>query len=152
MDKPSEAHLQATCRVLRYLKTTLSQGILFSIDSDICLQAYSDSDWVGCPDTRRAVTGYGVLLGNSLISWKAKKQSVVARSSTEAAYRAMFQGEMSPDPRALVKLGHYHMPHKNATGDDLSIFTPQSTPKFLEVALDLELIHSSCNFKCTAFV
>ncbi|XP_017974500.1 PREDICTED: uncharacterized mitochondrial protein AtMg00810-like [Theobroma cacao] len=89
MDKPSEAHLQAAFRVIRYLKTARGQGILFFSDSDLCLQAYSDSDWVGCPDTRRSVTGFGILLGNSLISWKAKKQSVVARSSTKAKYRAM---------------------------------------------------------------
>ncbi|XP_017970478.1 PREDICTED: uncharacterized mitochondrial protein AtMg00810-like [Theobroma cacao] len=89
MDKPSEVHLQAAFRVLRYLKTVPGQGILFSTDSNLCLQAYSDSDWAGCLDTRRLVTGFGVLLGKSLISWKAKKQSVVARTSTEAEYRVI---------------------------------------------------------------
>nr|KAJ0199984.1 hypothetical protein LSAT_V11C600314220 [Lactuca sativa] len=48
------------------------------------LTAFCDSDWLGCPYTRRSRTGYLLLFGGALISWKTKKQSVVSRSSAEA--------------------------------------------------------------------
>ena len=89
LHKPRQKHWDAAVRLVRYLKGLPGQGILLSATSDLALSAFSDSDWAACPLTRRSLTGYIVMMGNSLVSWKTKKQPTVSRSSAEAEYRAM---------------------------------------------------------------
>ncbi|KAG7533570.1 Transcription factor MADS-box [Arabidopsis thaliana x Arabidopsis arenosa] len=86
---PTDIHMEAAYRVLRYIKNNPGQGLFYSANSEQCLNAFVDADWGTCKDTRRSVTGMCVYLGQSLITWKSKKQSVVSRSSTESEYRAM---------------------------------------------------------------
>lgn len=89
MKAPRQAHFDAALRVVRYLKGTPSQGILLRADSSLQINAFCDSDWQACPLSRRSLSSYIVLLGNSPISWKTKKQNTVSVSSAEAEYRSM---------------------------------------------------------------
>ena len=89
MAAPKSPHHAAVLRILRYLKCTIFDGLHFSSHSSLTLQAYSDADWAGDPTDRRSTIGYCILLGDSLISWRSKKQTVAARSSTKAEYRAL---------------------------------------------------------------
>ena len=89
MQRPKKAHWEAAVRVVRYLKSNPGQGIMLRGNCDLTLSAYCDSDWASCPLTRRSLTGYFILLGESPISWKTKKQLTVSRSSAEAEYRSM---------------------------------------------------------------
>lgn len=89
MYSPIDVQYQAAIRVLRYLSGSSSQSIFLTNTSNAQLTAYCDSDWAGCPTTRRSTSGFCILLGTSPLSWKAKRQTIVARSSAEAEYRAM---------------------------------------------------------------
>ena len=89
MQAPRHLHLAVVHRIVRYLQGTPTRGLFFPVDSPIHLVAYSDADWAGCSDTRRSITGWCMFIGNSLVSWKSKKQDRVSKSSTEFEYCAM---------------------------------------------------------------
>ncbi|GJX61574.1 ribonuclease H-like domain-containing protein [Tanacetum coccineum] len=50
---------------------------------------YTDADWAGCPFTRRSTSGYYMFLGNNLLSWSAKRQHTISRSSAKAKYQGV---------------------------------------------------------------
>ncbi|XP_015168762.1 uncharacterized mitochondrial protein AtMg00810-like [Solanum tuberosum] len=89
MQTPREPHLKAGYHVLRYLRQDPTIGIFISNKPDLTVSAYCDSDWAACPDSRKSVSGYLVLMGYSPISWKSKKQATVSLSSAAVEYRAV---------------------------------------------------------------
>ncbi|XP_019258281.1 PREDICTED: uncharacterized protein LOC109236540 [Nicotiana attenuata] len=107
MQSPCLPHMSAGLHLLRYLKGTSEHGIFFNASPDLSISAFCDSDWAACPDTRRYVSGYCVLLGGSLVVWKSKKQPIVSMCSAEAEYRAMSKGvaELTWLSRLLTDLG-----------------------------------------------
>jgi len=81
---PREGHMNAACRVLRYIKGSPDYGLLLLAPNDLTLVSYCDSDWGACPLTQCSLNGYLVTLRGSPISSKTKKQTNVSRSSAEA--------------------------------------------------------------------
>ena len=86
MHAPSEEHMEAVYRILRYLKSAPGKGLLFSKNGISNIEGYTDSDWVGDQTTRRSTSGYFTFVEGNLVTWKSKKQKVVARSSAEAEF------------------------------------------------------------------
>jgi hypothetical protein len=86
---PQEPYLMAMKCILRYLQGMPDYGLLLHRSSSSDLVVYIDADWASCPDTRRSTSGYAVFLGDNLVSWSAKQQTVVSHSSAEAEYCAI---------------------------------------------------------------
>ncbi|GMI72814.1 hypothetical protein HRI_000950700 [Hibiscus trionum] len=87
MQAPLDKHWSAVRRIVKYLKGTIDYSLFFSTGPvATTLTAYSDSDWGAKSDDRRSTSGHCLFLGNNLVSWSSKKQSVVSRSSTEAEF------------------------------------------------------------------
>ena len=92
MHLPQVQHMTAVMRILRYLKGTSSTGIYFDKNDHLDLIAYTDADWAGDRDGRKSTSGYFTLVGGNLVTWRSKKQKVVALSSAEAEFRGIEKG------------------------------------------------------------
>nr|GEV25973.1 ribonuclease H-like domain-containing protein [Tanacetum cinerariifolium] len=89
MHDPREPHLVALKRILRYVQGTLDLGLHLYASSTTFLVGYTNADWAGFPSTRRSTSGYCVFLGDNLLSWSAKRQHTLSRSSAESEYRGV---------------------------------------------------------------
>lgn len=89
MDRPTELHLAAAKRVLRYLKGTMEFGVWYKKQNGrVNLQGWTDSDYAGDLDDRKSTSGYVFTFGSGPISWSSKKQAIVTLSTTEAEFVA----------------------------------------------------------------
>jgi hypothetical protein len=90
MDRPTEMHMMAIKRILRYLKGTLTHGVMYKHKTDrrFELVGWSDSDYAGDLNDRKSTSGYVFMLGTGVVSWSSKKQPIVTLSTTEAEYVA----------------------------------------------------------------
>nr|GEW03959.1 putative ribonuclease H-like domain-containing protein [Tanacetum cinerariifolium] len=84
--------MKAVLRIIRYLKGTPGHGVLFKANGHLGTQVYTDADWAGDKGNRRSTYGYLTLVGGNLVTWRSKKQKVVALSSAEAEFQGVAQG------------------------------------------------------------
>jgi hypothetical protein len=96
---PGPVHWDLLIGVLRYITGTLDYGVKYTppanantIGDGLKPAGYVDSDWAGCVDTRRSTSGYIFFMGGAPVCWSAKRQAVVALSSTEAEYISLARG------------------------------------------------------------
>jgi hypothetical protein len=61
-----------------------------TVQGKLRFSGYSDSDWGGEIESAKSTSGYGWFLGNALVSWQSKTQSITATSSTWAEYIALY--------------------------------------------------------------
>ena len=92
MNSPGLEHFEAVYRIQRYLKGTPGTGLFFKSRGNLQIEAYIDADWAGSITDRRSTSGYYTYVGGNLVTWRSKKQNVVARSSVEVEFRAVALG------------------------------------------------------------
>jgi len=111
--KPYKRYITAAKRVLRYLKCTADAKLIFSGPggSSEGLVGYTDLDWAGDRHDRKSHSGYLNKMAGVPILWKLKRQTVVARSTTEAEYLAC--SEVTREAQGLIYL------HRNITGETM---------------------------------
>ncbi|KAJ9552201.1 hypothetical protein OSB04_016246 [Centaurea solstitialis] len=146
MHAPTYQHWTAVKRLLRYLQGTLHKGLLLRRHSPLHLHAFTDADWAGDKDNYRNTTGYVIFLGSNPISWSSKRQSTLARSSTEAEFRAVASTttEIQWLTQLLTELGFKSPTIPTIYCDNLSATTYSANPVFhsrmKHLALDFHFV------------
>jgi len=145
LQHPREPHMRAGLHVLQYLKHEPALGILLNNSPTFDLLAYCDADWASCTHTRRSVSGFMIFLGNTLISWKSKKQATISLSSAEAEYRSLrrLTAELSWLSRLLAELGLTSITPIPVKCDNLAAIYIAKNPVFHERTKHIEL---DCHF------
>ena len=89
-ENPWPAHKKAVMKIFQYLLHTKEWGITYGGQGcGLGMEAYTDSDFGACLDTRRSVPGAMLMLAKGAISWHSRMQEVTASGTSEAEYVAL---------------------------------------------------------------
>jgi hypothetical protein len=89
LNSPTTKHLMAAKRILRYVRDTLDMGLHIVKSPSMLVSGFSYAEWARCLDDRRSTRGFAIFFGSNLVSWSARKQPTISRSSTEAEYKSL---------------------------------------------------------------
>ncbi|XP_073040429.1 secreted RxLR effector protein 161-like [Primulina eburnea] len=87
---PGLDHWKAAKKVMRYLPGTKDYILMFRRTKNLEVIGYSDSDYVGCIDSRKSTSRYIFMLAGGAVSWRSAKQTLTATSNMEAEFVACF--------------------------------------------------------------
>lgn len=94
LERPSSSHVVAVKRIMRYLKGTVDNGIVYGGEHNgsFNLDGYTDADFARDIESRRSTTGYAFMMNGGAVTWRSQRQKTVALSTTEAEYMAACEG------------------------------------------------------------
>ena len=92
MHCPREEHMDVVIRILRYLKSSPGKGLMVSKNNHLKVEGYTNAEWAGNISDRKSTSGYFMFVGENLVTWRCKKQKVVALSSVEVEFHGMAKG------------------------------------------------------------
>ncbi|XP_068319799.1 secreted RxLR effector protein 161-like [Pyrus communis] len=81
-------HWAAVKTILKYLKRTKDMFLIYGGATELRVEAYTNANFQSNVDDRSSNSRYVFTLNGGVVSWKGKKQDVIANSTTEAEYVA----------------------------------------------------------------
>ncbi|GJP65723.1 hypothetical protein CLOP_g22587 [Closterium sp. NIES-67] len=103
VQQPTAEHLEVARRMVRYLGSTTSAGVQFSMagqlkqpgaegvkPGSLKLTCFTDATWASEDEDCSSIGGFACMIGGVPVSWRSKKQSEIAQSSAEAEYMALY--------------------------------------------------------------
>jgi hypothetical protein len=91
LENPGTLHWDACIHLLRYLAGLAERGLTLGA-SISPVKIYTDANYANDILTSYSYWGYVVMFGDSIISWKAKKEPLVSSSTTEAENTGLYEG------------------------------------------------------------
>ena len=88
---PTTRHWNGIKHILRYLRKTSDMGLFYSKAMEPQLLSYADAGYLSDPHKARSQTRYIFTYGNTAISWRSIKQTMVATSSNHSKILAMHE-------------------------------------------------------------
>ena len=92
MHAPCEEQMESVFKILKHLKGSPGKGLYFRKNETRSIEGFTDAYWADSIDDRKSTSGYCTFVWGNFVTWRSKKQKVVARSRVEAEFRPIAHG------------------------------------------------------------